>query len=208
MGRCCWAPRHTARATSRCARDVNLQRWLARGGPPSRLSFTAHGSVSGDSITPPTGAVAATLAPSLFAGTVIDSGAAGVHFGDRRFWVDSLRLQQPGLLTRGNGSLGWKRPDHGTLSLDFDADSLSVLDSLVTWLAGPALTGPTPEDALRGSAQVRLTLEGAVDSAAIAADARVANPSWRRRKLPARDGPSSHKPGAHAPVQAGAPIHL
>ena len=200
------APKYGARDFTLRARDVNLQRWLTRDGPPSRLTFTAHGSVSGDSLTPPTGAVAATLAPSLFAGTVIDSGAAGVHFGDRRFWVDSLRLQQPGLLTRGNGSLGWKRPDHGTLSLDFDADSLSVLDSLVTWLAGPALTGPTPEDALRGSAQVRLTLEGAVDSAAIAADARVANLSWRRWKLPAGHGRISYKPGPDPRFEVDATI--
>jgi translocation and assembly module TamB len=189
------APKYGVRDFTVHARDVNLQRWLTQGGPPSRLTFTATGRVAGDSTTPPEGRVAATLAPSLFAGSVIDSGAATVHFADRRIYVDSLRLQQPGLLTRASGSLGWKRPDRGTLLVDFDADSLSVLDSLVTWIAGPALTGPTPEDALKGAAQVRLTLEGAIDSAALSADARVANLSWRGLRIPGGRGRGAYQPG-------------
>src|SRR5882757_262223 len=97
--------------------DVNLQRWLARNSPPSRLTFTATGTVAGDSATTPTGSVALDLAPSLFAGTIIDSGATRLHFAEGKLYVDSLRLQQPGLLTRGSGALGWKRPDRGTLVL-------------------------------------------------------------------------------------------
>jgi autotransporter translocation and assembly factor TamB len=160
--------------------DLNLQHWMARRGPPSRLTFTATGSLAGDSVTPPTGSVSLTLGPSLFAGTVIDSGAAAIRFDEGRLQVDSLRLTQPGLLTRASGSLGWKRPDRGTLELDFAADSLSVLDSLLTWIAGPKLAGGTkPEDALRGSAHVRLTLDGALDGFAIGGDARLADLRWR-----------------------------
>jgi translocation and assembly module TamB len=159
--------------------DLNLQRWLARNGPPSRLSFTAQGSLAADSATPPTGAVSLSVAPSLFSGTVIDSGHAAVRFDEGRLQVDSLRLTQPGLLAQASGSLGWKRPDRGTLDVDFTADSLSVLDSLVTWIAGPAATGPTPEDALKGSAHVRLTLDGALDGFALGGDARVADLRWR-----------------------------
>jgi len=160
--------------------DLNLQRWMAKRGPPSRLTFTASGSLAADSATPPAGAVAVTLAPSLFVGTIIDSGKAALHFDEGRLEVDSLRLTQPGLLTRAEGSLGWKRPDRGTLTLDFDADSLSVLDSLVTWIAGPKATeAATPEDALRGSAHVRLTLDGALDGFAIGGDARLADLRWR-----------------------------
>ena len=160
--------------------DLNLQRWMAKRGPPSRLTFTASGSLAADSTTPPAGAVTVTLAPSLFVGTIIDSGKAALHFDEGRLEVDSLRLTQPGLLTRAEGSLGWKRPDRGTLTLDFDADSLSVLDSLVTWIAGPKATeAATPEDALRGSAHVRLTLDGALDGFAIGGDARLADLRWR-----------------------------
>ena len=161
------------------AYDLNLQRWLARRGPPSRLTFTAHGSVGADSVTPPSGSVSLTLGPSLFSGTIIDSGAAAVRFDEGRLRVDSLRVTQPGLLTLASGELGWKRPDRGTLQLDFTADSLSVLDSLVTWIAGPTVTGATAEDALRGSARVRLTLDGALDGFSIGGDARVADLRWR-----------------------------
>ena len=161
------------------AYDLNLQRWMAKRGPPSRLTFTANGSLGADSTTPPEGSVALTLGPSLFAGTIIDSGRAAVHFEEGRLHVDSLRITQPGLLTRVEGALGWKRPDRGTLTVDFDADSLSVLDSLVTWLAGPKVTGATPEDALRGSAHVRVTLDGALDGFSIGGDARLADLRWR-----------------------------
>jgi hypothetical protein len=89
---------------------VNLQRWL-RGGPPSRLTFTATGSVEGDSVSPPVGAFSATLLPSLFAGSIIDSGATTMRFANGRVYVDSLRLQQPGVLARGSGALGWRRPN-------------------------------------------------------------------------------------------------
>jgi len=189
------APAYGTRDFTLRAHDVNLKRWLVNG-PPSRLTFTATGSVSGDSTALRDGAFSVTLGPSLFVGTVIDSGAARVHFADRRLHVDSLRVQQPGLLTRGSGSLGWTRPDRGTLVLDFDADSLSVLDSLVTWIAGPGLAGPTPDEALKGSAQVRLTLDGALDSMAVAADARVTDLRWRGWRLPAGRGHAEYQPGS------------
>ncbi len=159
--------------------DLNLQRWLVPRAPPSRLTFTASGSIAGDSTTPPTGSLSVTLGPSLFAGTIIDSGKAAIRFDEGRLQVDSLRITQPGLLTRAHGSLGWKRPDRGTLELDVAADSLSVLDSLVTWIAGPAVTGTTPDDALKGTARVRLTLDGALDGFGIRGEAQLADVRWR-----------------------------
>jgi len=187
------------------AQDVNLPRWLVRhagggaggGAPPSRLTFTATGSVAGDSATKPTGAFSVMLAPSIFAGAIIDSGATRMHFADggRQLAVDSLRLQQPGLLTSGNGALGWQRPDHGTLVLDFTADSLSGLDSLVTWLAGPSLAEASSEAMLKGSAQVRLTLDGALDSMSLGVNAKVADLQWRGWHLPKGEGTLAYEPG-------------
>ena len=177
------------------AQDVNLQRWLARDGPPSRLTLTATGSVRGDSGSAPVGALSATLAPSLFAGSIIDSGAATIRFVDGRLHVDTVRLQQPGLLTRGQGSLGWRRPERGTLQLNFEADSLSVLDSLVTWLAGAPLSAPTPNDKLTGSANVALRLEGAIDSLSLGADGKVANVRWRGWRIPKGTGSLAYQPG-------------
>ena len=177
------------------ARDVNLQRWLANQGPPSRLSFTVSGSAVGDSATPPVGDLTATLGPSFFAGSVVDSGAAKLRLADGRLYVESLRLQQPGLLTRGSGSLGWRRPTRGSLTLDFDADSLSVLDSLATWVAGPGLAGPTPGEALRGSALVQLTLDGALDSVGVEGRASATDLKWRGWRVPAGRGRATYQPG-------------
>ena len=188
-------PVYGARKFTLHAQDVNLQRWMVRNGPPSRLTVTATGSVEGDSVSPPVGAFSATLAPSLFAGSIIDSGATTMHFADGRLYVDALRVQQPGLVTHGSGSLGWRRPERGTLAFNFDADSLSVLDSLVTWLAGATLSAPTPEDKLRGAALVRLTMEGALDSLSLGADAQVTALRWRQWRIPKGQGSLTYQPG-------------
>src|SRR5437773_9536776 len=189
-------PSYGARDFTLHAQDVNLKRWLVRpGAPPSRLSFTANGSVGADSVTTPTGAVSLFLNPSFFAGAVIDTGATRVRFADGQLFVDSLRVQQPGLLTSGSGALGWRRPDHGTLVLDFAADSLSVLDSLVTWFAGPSVVAASSEAKLNGSAQVRLSLVGALDSVSIGVNATVADLQWRGWRLPKGEGTLDYQPG-------------
>jgi len=191
-------PHYGVRAFTLRAHDLNLQRWVVTKGapaPPSRLAFTLAGSVEGDSATPPVGDLTVTLAPSLFAGTIVDSGAAKIHFGDGRLYVESLLLQQPGLLTRGSGSLGWRRPARGSLSLDMEADSLRVLDSLATWLAGARLSGPTPGEALTGSARMLVTLDGALDSMAIEGRANATNLRWRGWRVPAGRGHASFEPG-------------
>src|SRR6266568_3174801 len=178
------------------AQDVNLRRWLVRpGAPPSRLTFTARGSVVADSVTKPTGAVSVVLNPSFFAGAVIDTGATRMSLADGQLFVDSLRVQQPGLLTSGSGTLGWRRPDRGTLVFDFAADSLSVLDSLVTWFAGPSVVAASGEAKLNGSAQVRLSLVGALDSLSIEANAKVADLQWRGWRLPKGEGTVDYQPG-------------
>jgi len=188
-------PGYGARRFTLRAQDLNLQRWLVhKGAPPSRLSFVATGTVEADSITKPRGAFSASLAPSFFAGTIIDTGVASIRFADGRILVDSLRIQQPGLITSGSGSLGWKRPERGTLAFEFDADSLSVLDSLLTWLAGPKLA-TAADDKLKGSARVQLTLDGALDSMAIGGGARVLDLQWRGWRIPRGEGTAAFRPG-------------
>src|SRR5712664_4181340 len=189
-------PGFGARGFTLHAQDLNLQRWLTRAGaPPSRLTFTATGTVAADSVTKPIGQLSVMLAPSLFAGTIIDSGATKFRFAEGRLYVDSVRLQQPGLFTSGRGSLGWQRPDNGTLTVDFDADSLSVLDSLATWFAGPNVATASSETKLKGSARVRLTLDGALDSLSIGGDARVLDLQWRGWRMPKGEGTIAYQPG-------------
>ncbi len=212
-------PHYGARDFVLRARDLDLARWAAEGGAPdSRLTFTVDASVTGDSAVPPLGTVRATLGPSLFLGAALDSGRAVLRFADRRLYVDSLRIVQPGLITTGSGALGWKRGTRGVLALDLDADSLNTLDSLVSWIAGRNDRGPAsaqgggtaeaegeggdPEEGgggdreLAGSAHVLLSLEGSLDSLGFDARASGERVRWRgwetragRARLAWRPGP-------------------
>ncbi|HET7295859.1 MAG TPA: translocation/assembly module TamB domain-containing protein [Gemmatimonadales bacterium] len=195
-------PRLGARDLKVVTHDLDLAAWLP-GAPPSRLNVTLQGGVIGDSAVPPMGAVRVALAPSELAGAGIDSGAASVRFADRRLYVDSVRVAQSGLITTGSGSLGWTRGTRGQLALNFDADSLNALDSLVSWLArgGPPVAAaddpPEPETALGGSARLLLTLEGSLDSLGVDARASVERLAWRRWRVPVGRARLTWRPGSH-----------
>ncbi len=193
-------PRLGAHGLTVVARDLDLATWLA-GAPHSRFNLTLAGSVVGDSGVAPAGAVAVALGPSELAGAGIDSGSARVRFADRRLYVDSLRIAQAGLITTGSGSLGWTRGTRGQLALDFDADSLNALDSLVSWLARggpPTADPPGPEEhALAGTARLRLTLEGSLDSLGVDARASVERLAWRQWLVPAGRARLAWQRGPH-----------
>jgi len=186
-------PHYGAREFELSTRDLDLAQWLS-GAPPSRLGLTLRGALAGDSGVAPSGAVTALLGPSLFAGAGLDSGALRLRLADRRVYVDSLRLAQPGLVTTGSGSLGWTRGASGQLALDFDADSLSAIDSLVTWLAqrdNAARADPDPDPDPRpnrplvGSARVVATLGGSLDSLGVDVRASVDRVAWHGWLVPA-----------------------
>jgi len=196
------APHYGARGFALAARELDLARWVRRA-PPSRLGFTLRADFAGDSDVAPTGAIAATLGPSLFAGTGLDSGVARVRFADRRVYVDTFRIAQAGLITTGSGSLGWTHGTRGQLALDFDADSLNALNPLLSWLAGTGSAGtanPAPETSrpLAGAARLQLTLEGALDSLGIEARASVERLAWRGWRLPAGRARLEWQPGSPA----------
>src|SRR5439155_1131694 len=195
------------------SRELDLSRWLAAGaGPPSRLTATLSGTVGADSGAPPVGLVTAALAPSLFVGAGLDSGGARLRFADRRVYVDSLRLSQPGLSTTGSGVLGWARPARGALSLDLDADSLNSVDSLIAWVAAGALGreaggsggagGGRGGRSLTGAARVAVTLEGALDSLALDTRASLERARWREWELPAGRAHMTYRPGPVPAVAA------
>ena len=171
------APRYGARDFTFAAQDVSLARWI-EGAPTSRLSFTVSGSAEADSGGPRGGRVAMRLSPSIFAGTVLDSGASLVRLNERRLEVDSLYLVQAGLVTTGKGALAWNRESPGgTLEFVFDADTLGALDSLFIW----AVDTVAP---VRGAARVTVAVSGAFDSVAVAAEAQGRHLGWRGWKAP------------------------
>src|SRR5437762_2607754 len=145
------------------------------------------------------------------AGAGLDSGAVGVRFADRRLYVDSLRVMQSGLTTTGSGSLGWTRGTRGQLALDFDADSLNVLDPLVRWLEGGAPDAPADLGGgvegtapLAGSAHLLLRLQGSLDSLGLDARATVERLEWRAWRGSPGPGPFSRSPGPAPAVSLAA----
>src|SRR5256884_8524138 len=84
------------------------------------------------------------------------------------------------------GTLGWGRGDRGTLALDFDADSLNSLDSLLSWVTGSDMTaGGDPGDPddravkpLTGAAPGLLSHHGAHGSPGPLGPAGPRRPPW------------------------------
>jgi hypothetical protein len=158
--------RRGARGLELRASDIALDRWVS-GAPPSRLNGTLTATLDADSSgAAPVGNLAVRLAASRLAGTALDSGVVRLHAADGLVHVDTLWLRQPGLLTDGSGTLGWRRPARGETLITFDADSLGSLDSLVAWVAG------TWRDTLRavltsGAGRLHLRVSGALDSIAL-----------------------------------------
>jgi hypothetical protein len=176
------------------AENIDLAHWVT-GAPPSRLTFTMAGDVTQDSAAAPVGALTATLARSRFAGVALDTGVAALHFERGQVHVDSLRVAQSGLVTTGAGVVGWERPASGSISLDFKADNLNSLDSLLTWLVGPDTAAEARGRPLRGGAHVLLKVEGALDSLMIDARATMEHLRWRKWEIPAGQAHLVFQPG-------------
>ncbi len=198
-------PHYGARDFVLQAHELDLAHW-AVGVPDSRLSFKATASFAGDSGVPPVGALSATLAPSLVKGTPLDSGRAVLRFADRRVYVDSLRIAQPGLISAGAGSLGWQHGTSGSLALDFAADSLGALDAWVGWVAGSAPGEAADGPGVAGSAHVLVTLQGSLDSVAVDARASGERLRWGGWNVTAGRGRLEWRPGPDASLALDATL--
>ena len=191
--------RRGARRLALDAGDLSLDRWVS-GAPPSRLNVTGSVTLDVDTAgTPPVGEVALHLGPSHVAGTPLDSGALRLRLGDGLVHVDTVWLRQPGLITDGAGTLGWRRPKVGETLLTFDADSLSTVDSLVAWLFG---TWPDTARAVlsSGAAVVHLRVAGALDSLAIGGIGTLEHLAIGTWRVPAASFRGGYEPSAKAVV--------
>ena len=178
------------------ASDLSLDRWLP-GAPPSALNVNGTATLLIDtSGTTASGQIEGTLRPSQIAGTDLDSGAVRLRITAGIVHVDTMWLRQPGLITEGAGTLGWRRPNAGETLVKLDADSLSFLDPLVAWISG------TAQDTMRavldrGAAVAHLRIAGALDSLAVGllGDAdNVAYGDWEVTKGKFR---GQYEPGSH-----------
>jgi hypothetical protein len=155
-----------ARGLQVTASDIALDRWVP-GAPPSALNATATATLDADtSGSAPVGSIAVRLAASSLAGMPLDSGVAMLRAADGLVHVDTLWLRQPGVVTDGAGTLGWRRPARGETLVTLDINNLGSLDSLVAWAAGAW------GDSLRamvagGTGRLNVRVSGALDSMAL-----------------------------------------
>ncbi len=177
------------------ARDIDLAHWSG-GGPGSRLSFTVAGTLAQDSGEAPVGALAATLARSRVAGVELDTGRAVVRFADGQIQAGLAARWPAGLSGDRGRRTGVEASGRAVrVALDFTADTLTSLDSLVTWLVGPDTTEKPRGRALRGAARVELTLGGALDSLTIEAHGAAERVRWRDWEMPGGRATLVYQPG-------------
>ncbi len=133
------------------------------GGPPTVVRGNALISGTVDSAGMPDGSFTVYLGPSRFREIDIDTAVALAHVTDGVLRLDTLDVDfLHGGLT-GSGSLGWRRPQTGTLSLVLGADSLTMFDSLVTAL-GLRRDSAAVANPLNGLLQATLSVSGALDT--------------------------------------------
>ena len=189
--------RRGARGLTVNATGLSLQRWVTgSGAPPSDLNFSATFSLDVDTTgAPPAGEVIARIHGSRVAGTVVDSGALRLRIADGLVHVDTAWLRQPGLITEGAGTLGWRRPRVGEAFLSFDADSLATLDSAISWVSG-TWRDTARAEITSGTALAHLRLAGALDSLAIGGLAKVERVAVGTWQVPEADFRGGYEPGA------------
>ncbi|MGE5742352.1 MAG: translocation/assembly module TamB domain-containing protein [Gemmatimonadota bacterium] len=188
--------RRGARGLTVEAAGMSLQRWVTGNGvPPTDLNLTGAVSLDADTTgAPPVGVIAARVGSSRVAGTVVDSGALRLRFADGLIHVDTAWLRQPGLITEGAGTLGWRRPRTGEAFLSFDADSLVTLDSAISWVSG-TWRDTARAEVTSGAAVAHLRIAGALDSLAIGGFGTVERLAVGTWQVPGADFRGGYEPG-------------
>jgi translocation and assembly module TamB len=133
------------------------------GAPRSRLVGEWRTDLvvpTADTTAAPTGTLGVTLDGSRFAGVEITRAGLTVALTPQRVGIDTLYLQQPGFDLAASGALGFKDQAPGQVSFALRADTLELMQPLVSWasgLAGGDSGAPRLELAGAGRAQGRVT---------------------------------------------------
>jgi translocation and assembly module TamB len=111
------------------------------GAPATRLTGEWRADLAvptADRTAAPTGRLAVTLAGSRFAGVELERAGASVALAPQRLEFDTLYLEQPALSLTASGALGMRGGPAGQVSFALRADTLAVLEPLVSWARGLA----------------------------------------------------------------------
>jgi len=148
------------------------------GAPATRLSGEWRADLAlptADTAAAPTGKLTVTLAASRFAGVALERAGVSVALAPRRLEVDTLYVEQPALHLTASGALGRRGGPAGAVSFALRADTLAVLEPLVSWARGVAGVDSAARrldvrGALRGGGRVTGSLESWEVTGEFAAD--------------------------------------
>lgn len=139
--------------------DLHALRGL---GPRTDLqgAVVINGSI--DTLRAPDGDISGALGPGRIAAFRLDTAVARLSVVDSLLTVDTLAVEWARGALDVHGTLGWALPHEGVLILGARVDSLGGFDSLLVSALG--LAPDSAAERLGGSAQLDLTLSGALDS--------------------------------------------
>jgi hypothetical protein len=156
---------------------VNLAA-LSATGPASRLEGTLLASGEMRPGVAPEGTVDLQLGPGLIKEVAFDSALARIHAADSLITVDTVRLRWQQLSVDGSGTLGWRAPRTGRMTLAVDAPDLAPFDSAAMALSGFVRDTMLGDVTMGGRARADVTVEGALDALRIAATATIDSIHW------------------------------
>ncbi|MBP2648192.1 MAG: hypothetical protein H6Q77_1816 [Gemmatimonadetes bacterium] len=142
---------------------LDLQALTGREG---RTSLDGRIEATGvmDTLVAPEGRVNLVLGPGVFRGVHLDTLTVGAQVRDSLVTIDTAWARGSGMILAGAGTVGWARPNRGSMDLTLEADSLVELDSLAQELTGFTRDTLPGWRSLNGILRVKAQVAGSLDS--------------------------------------------
>ena len=151
---------------------------LSAGSPDSRLSGTLLASGTIDAGVAPVGTLELVLGPGTFREVAFDSATARIHAADSLIVVDTVHAVWKTVLVDGAGTIGWRLPKRGEISLHVEAPDLSPFDSVAMAATGFVRDTLRGEVTMAGRGRADVTLEGALGALTVGVAASVDSIHW------------------------------
>jgi translocation and assembly module TamB len=151
-----------------------------------------------DTLRAPEGELQLRLARSRVREWELDSlfGRAGIH--DSVIRVDTAYAGWKGARAVASGSLGWRAPHTGNMTVSVIADSLIGFDSLLLAVTSQKRDSSPESKPLGGTAQSEMQLAGSLDSLVAQGRLAIDGLEWQRIRSPRITG-TFHWIGGHRP---------
>lgn len=175
--------------------SLNLAALTGRGPVTSfDGSLLADGVV--DTLMAPEGSLSLHLRQGIVREVELSEVRAELAVRDSVIQLDTLSGFAGGVRLSGKGTLGWARPNEGTMRIEAVADSLVGLDDLVTSFAGPQSDTVAVPRPLDGRGTLVMDLTGSLDTLLTTATLEADGVVWRDVRIPELAATTTWQSGA------------